>query len=186
MVFMASRPFFWPRLWPGVSQGCWSTVIILSRTRQCAYPRMLATTRNIMRNRFEVLQGTSRMVFMIPDYSPSDQACCTSPRGDRKESRKFRRISVELPCWFSGDGPHEWTGTAVNLSSGGCAIRSTTPVQQGQFLRVLLFLSANQTPIEVREAPVRWAANEHFGLEFMTLTSRDASRLQHLLTSSGA
>jgi len=75
---------------------------------------------------------------------------------------------------------------AVNLSRGGCAIRSTTPVKQGQFLRVLLFLSANQTPIEVREAPVRWVANEHFGLEFMTLTSRDASQLQHLLTSSGA
>jgi len=145
----------------------------------------LATTRNITRNRCEFLQGTSRIVFMIPDKAPPAPTLSSSPRGGRKESRKFRRITVELPCWFSGDGPHEWTGTAVNLSRAGCAIRSTTPVQQGQCLRVLLFLSANQTPIEVREAPVRWAANEYFGLEFITLSIRDASRLQNLLTSLG-
>ena len=68
----------------------------------------------------------------------------------------------------------------------GCAIRSTTPVQKGQYLRVLLFLSANQPPIEVGVVPVRWSANEHFGVEFITLTSRDATRLQDFLTVLGA
>jgi hypothetical protein len=139
-----------------------------------------------MRNRFEVLRGTSRIAFMIPDYSPPAPPLSSSPPGGHKESRKFRRISVEFPCWFSADGPHEWSGTTVNLSRAGCAIRSTTPVQKGQDIRVLIFLAANQTPIEVTEVPVRWSANEHFGVEFITLTSRDANRLQTLLTNIGA
>lgn len=77
-------------------------------------------------------------------------------------------------------------GTTVNLSREGCAIRSMTPVQKGDYLRVLLFPSANQTPIGVGVAPVRWSANEHFGVEFITLTSRVPTRLQDFLTFLGA
>jgi hypothetical protein len=50
---------------------------------------------------------------------------------------------------------------------------------------VLIFLSANQTPIEVGIAPVRWSANEQFGVEFITLTSDDATRLRDLLALLG-
>jgi hypothetical protein len=35
-------------------------------------------------------------------------------------------------------------------------------------------------------ARVRWAAHEHFGVEFMTLAPRDATRLQDLLALMGA
>jgi hypothetical protein len=109
----------------------------------------------------------------------------SSPSETRKEERKFRRVPVEFSCLFSADGP-EWSGTAVNLSSEGCAIRSTTPVQKGDYLHLLIFPSPNQTPLEVGVVRVRWAANEQFGVEFMTLAPRDATRLQDLLTIIGA
>ena len=85
----------------------------------------------------------------------------------------------------SAEGP-EWSGTAVNLSREGCAIRSARPVHQGDDLGVLIFPCANQTPIEVGVARVRWATQGQFGVEFMMLAPRDATRLQDLLTIMGA
>ena len=123
---------------------------------------------------------------MDSEHSPSPPPLSPSVSEAHQEARKFRRIPVELHCLFSADGPHEWSGTAVNLSREGCTIRSATAVPKGQHLLVLLFLSANQSPIEVVVAPVRWSAHEQFGVEFITLTPRDANRLQDLLTIIGA
>jgi hypothetical protein len=123
-------------------------------------------------------------VFMHSEKSSNPPNLLSSPRETRKEARKFRRIPVELFCYFSSDGP-EWSGTAVNLSREGCAIRSTTPVQKGDYLHVLIFPCANQIPIEVGVAPVRWSANGQFGVEFITLAPGDATRLQELLTIIG-
>jgi PilZ domain len=109
----------------------------------------------------------------------------SSPSETRKEARKFRRFPVELTSLFSADEP-EWSGTAIDLSREGCAIRSTTPVQKGDYLHVLIFPGANQTPIEVGVARVQWAANEQFGVEFITLAPRDVTRLQDLLSIIGA
>ena len=107
---------------------------------------------------------------------------CSSPPSS--EHRKWRRFPVELLSSISSAGP-EWTGTAVNLSRQGCAISSTTSVQSGENLHVLIFPGANQTPIEVEVAQVRWAASGLFGVEFLTLAAREAIRLQDLLTLFG-
>ena len=109
----------------------------------------------------------------------------SSPRETRKEERKFRRVPVELFSLISDGGP-EGNGTTVNLSREGCAIHSTTPVKTGDYLRVLIFPSANQAPIEVDLARVRWATNQQFGVEFMTLAPREAIRLQDFRTLIGA
>jgi hypothetical protein len=138
----------------------------------------------ITRNGFEVPSRT-RTVVLMPFETPSNPpTLSSSPSETRKEERKFRRVPVELSSLCSADGP-EWSGTAVNLSREGCAIHSTTPVQTGDYLRLLIFPGANQTPIEVGIARVRWSANEQFGVEFMTLAPRDATRLQDFLTIIG-
>lgn len=141
---------------------------------------------SITRNNIAVPSRASTLVSMDSGQSPNAPPLPPSPIATGQEQRKFRRIPVELSCLFSADGPDEWSGVAINLSREGCAIRSMTPVQKGDYLRVLLFASANQTPIEVGVAPVRWSANGQFGVEFITLTPRDASRLQDLLTIIGA
>ncbi len=141
---------------------------------------------HITRNSFEVPSRTSTFVFMDSERSSNPPPLSSSPSETRQEHRKFRRIPVAFPCLFSANGPDEWSGTVVNLSREGCAIRSTTPVQKGDHLGVLIFPSANQTPMEVGIAPVRWSANDQFGVEFLSLTPRDATRLQDFLTRIGA
>lgn len=100
--------------------------------------------------------------------------------------RRFPRFPVELPCLYSLDNGPDWSGTAIDLSRGGCAIRSMTPVQKGDYLKVLIkvliFPSTDQAPIEVGLAPVRWVTTEEFGVEFITLFPHDAKRLQSYLT----
>jgi hypothetical protein len=138
-----------------------------------------------MRNGFAAPSRTSTFVFM-PSETPSNPPTpSSSPRETRVEERKFRRFPVELTSLFSTDEP-EWSGTAIDLSRKGCAIRSTTSLQPGAYLHVLIFPGPNQTPIEVGVARVRWAANEQFGVEFITIAPRDAIRLQDLLTLIGA
>lgn len=106
----------------------------------------------------------------------------TSPS---EPNRTWRRFPVEFVSSVSSTGP-EWHGTAINLSRQGCAIHSTTPVQKGDFLQVLIFPGPNQMPIEVEVAQVRWAAKEAFGVEFLKLAPREDLRLQNLLTLLGA
>ncbi len=96
--------------------------------------------------------------------------------------RKFPRFPTALPCLYSKDDGPDWNGTTINLSLGGCAILGTTPVEKGDYLRVLIFPSSSQPPIEVGLAPVRWTIGEHFGVEFIMVTARDAQRLQSYLT----
>ena len=100
------------------------------------------------------------------------------------ELRSWRRFSVELSSSLSSTGP-EWDGTAVNLSRQGCAIHSTTPVLKGDRLHVLIFPGANQTPIEVEVAQVRWVESVQFGVEFLTLTPGEAIRLEDVLSFIG-
>jgi PilZ domain-containing protein len=109
----------------------------------------------------------------------------SSPRETRKDERKSQRVPVAFTSLFSADGP-EWSGTAINLSREGGAIRSPTPVQKSEYLGVLIFPGPNQTPIEVGVARVRWAATEQCGVECLTLAPREATRLQDLLTLIGA
>jgi hypothetical protein len=96
--------------------------------------------------------------------------------------RRFPRFVVEVPCLYSTEAGPDWNGTAVNVSRGGCAIRGVTPVQKGNYLCIRLFPSPTLAPIEIGLAPVRWATEEYFGVEFITLTFRDAKRLQAYLT----
>src|ERR671911_220596 len=96
--------------------------------------------------------------------------------------RRFPRFPTELPCLFAVANSHGWNGRVLNLSRGGCAIRSTTPVRKGDHLYVLIFPGPNQAPIETAPSPVRWAIREQFGVEFLTLSPYDAHRLHSYLT----
>lgn len=118
---------------------------------------------------------------MHAETPSSPPTLSSAPSETRKEDRKFQRVPVELTSLCSAEGP-EWSGTAVNLSREGCAIHSTAPVQQGDFLRLLIFPGANQTPIEVGVARVRWAENEQFGWNL--LRSHHAMRPDYKTSSS--
>lgn len=84
--------------------------------------------------------------------------------------RKYARVAVDLPCTYSKDNGQDINGTVNDLSQGGCAIRSSTPVQKGDYLQLRLFPSQGHPPIEISLAPVLWVRNNQFGVESITLT----------------
>lgn len=95
--------------------------------------------------------------------------------------RKYPRFFVDLPCLYSKENGQEVNGTINNLSKGGCAVHSSTPVLKGDYIRLRIFPSSNHPPIEISLAPVRWVRDEQFGVEFITLTPRDSRRLDGYL-----
>jgi hypothetical protein len=98
----------------------------------------------------------------------------------RLVERRFPRLLVEVPCWYSQGGPSS-EGTVLNMSENGCAIRKTAHVQRGDALEVSIFPSSNQSPIEVSLAVVRWSTMVQFGVEFMLLSPRDTKGLRDYL-----
>lgn len=106
-----------------------------------------------------------------------DQAATIKADPDQ-EHRKFPRFSVALFCTYLCDDGSHWQGTALNLSSGGCAVQSARPAGKGQYLKLLIFISPCEPAIAVSVAPVRWNTREQFGVEFITLSSTDSIRLQ--------
>jgi hypothetical protein len=119
---------------------------------------------------------------MATQETPTPLTAQDSHSHPKEVERRFHRFPVEIPCLYSIDGGPDSNGTVVNLSRGGCAVHGTLPVKKGHYLQVRLLPDAHHPPIEVGLAPVRWATDHAFGVEFITLAPRDAKRLQGYLT----
>jgi hypothetical protein len=98
------------------------------------------------------------------------------------ECRAEPRIPVELPVSFSTIGtPGPRKGTMFDLSAGGCAVTSATPVGPGTGVTLQIRAIELGVSITIHSAAVRWANHGEFGVEFLTLTELDRSRLRRLL-----
>lgn len=96
------------------------------------------------------------------------------------EAQRERRLFVEYPVVFLGNkGVGE--GSLFNLSMSGGAIESGTPVERGTVLTLRLNLPHHPQPIAVDQAKVTWTAGEDFGVEFLSLGTRDEMRLGQLV-----
>lgn len=96
------------------------------------------------------------------------------------EGRREPRVLVRYPISFLGNqGVSE--GTLFNLSMGGCAIESTTPVQLGAVLTLRVHSPSQDLPIEVDQAGVTWTAGQDFGAQFLRLEPRERDRLHRLI-----
>ena len=98
------------------------------------------------------------------------------------ECREHPRIPVELQILFSAMGHTAIReGTMFDISAGGCAVTSTAAVNPGTGVKLLIRATNLGTPITVQSAAVRWANHGEFGVEFLTLTDLDRSRLRRFL-----
>lgn len=96
------------------------------------------------------------------------------------EAQRERRLFVEYPVVFLGNrGVGE--GRLFNLSMRGGAIESGTPVERGTVLTLRLNLPHLPQPIAVDQAEVTWTAGEDFGVQFLSLGTRDEVRLGQLV-----
>ncbi len=86
------------------------------------------------------------------------------------ERRQFPRVEVKFKVTlaFKG-GQTEGLGTLINLSLGGCSIKSTTRVEKGAFLDLSLHMPGTDQTVRIEVAGVRWTQLGAFGVEFYTM-----------------
>jgi PilZ domain len=72
-------------------------------------------------------------------------------------------------------------GSVVDLSIRGCRIESSTDVQPGAALEVQIGTSAQELPILIQVAVVRWSRGREFGLEFEVVSPTEWTHLQELV-----
>ena len=95
--------------------------------------------------------------------------------------RKFRRVAVDYPIAFAGDGING-TGTLIDLSTGGCAVKDARPISTGTYLALTVTLP-DSAPLAVEMAAVRWARGDEFGADFISLREEEEQRLRRTLGS---
>ena len=94
--------------------------------------------------------------------------------------RRERRLFVECPISIEGNqGVSQ--GKLFNLSPGGGAIESATPVQSGTILTLRVHLPSLKQPIEVDQAEVTWTAGDDFGVQFVQLGPQQRERLNQVI-----
>lgn len=104
--------------------------------------------------------------------------------GRTTEQRKFPRVIISFPISFEKEGAFAGEGNVYDLSAGGCAVESLSPVLKGDYLSLQLYLPdqhAPTIPLRVEVAATRWAIQQKFGLEFISMPSGDQERLRRFI-----
>ncbi|WP_447976636.1 PilZ domain-containing protein [Candidatus Nitrospira bockiana] len=96
-----------------------------------------------------------------------------------QERRRHTRFPLHASVSFIGAGI-VGTGTMYNVSRGGCAVTTYSPIIKTATLRLLLYV-AEEEPLVVEEGSVRWTDGYKFGLEFIMMRVGDHTRLQRYL-----
>jgi hypothetical protein len=89
----------------------------------------------------------------------------------------FRRLAVPV----HGEAESEGEATLLELSVGGCRIRSDVPLAIGKEYGLILQLPGDKQPIRIETAIVRWAKDGIYGLKFMVLHLQEEFRIKALI-----
>ena len=92
------------------------------------------------------------------------------------DQRKHARVRVEYLASLSGSS-YRAKGTILNLSVGGCRIRTTFMIKKDDCLGVLIDIPKYDRPLYVSRAEVRWSSGQVFGMEFIQIEMEDQQRL---------
>ncbi len=90
--------------------------------------------------------------------------------------RQHARYKVALPSTFHGERVNG-EGTVVDISTGGCRIRSEASVFTGDYIGITIRLSGETAVLSVELAAVRWSIGNEFGVEFIRV---EAEQQKHL------
>ena len=72
----------------------------------------------------------------------------------------------------------------VNLSLGGCAIHSDTPVFDDMLITLQFTPSEATPPVSIELGRVRWATQHEFGVEFLMILPNERNRLEGFLAKA--
>lgn len=96
------------------------------------------------------------------------------------ENRKDRRFPVQFRSSFSSTNIVSGVGVLGDLSIRGCRVSSVTEVKPGTEveLRIETSNSSQESPLQIKQAVVRWSRDGKFGVEFLHLVPDQWVRLQ--------
>jgi c-di-GMP-binding flagellar brake protein YcgR len=89
----------------------------------------------------------------------------------------FKRLVV--PVQFNLDT--EGDGALINLSLGGCQLRSDVALNVSERYNLILQVFSESAPMIVEAAIVRWARDNNYGVKFTSLPPASEERLHELL-----
>ena len=99
------------------------------------------------------------------------------------ERRKHPRYRVEYVIQVSGERSHG-QGVAQDLSVTGCRARTPVGVTTGVSVGLLIDVPRYDNPLHVDMAIVRWAREQEFGMEFISMAADSQKRLQEVIRAS--
>lgn len=98
------------------------------------------------------------------------------------EDRQGRRVGAQFEVGLLGDLV-DGKGRLVDVSTGGCRLRSSESVRPNSRLHVFLRSPHAEVRIKIELAAIRWADGQEFGLECIRVHPEQQKRLGHLVTA---
>ena len=98
--------------------------------------------------------------------------------------RMFPRFGVSCAIVLLKDGVPMGEGVLCDLSAGGCAVNTATPLSRGDYLGAQVYLGEYRDPtavVQVKLAVTRWTKPPKCGLEFIMMSSMDQQRLRQFV-----
>ena len=102
------------------------------------------------------------------------------PQSRSTEQRKFPRLPVSLPVYFSNSMIAQ-SGTVVDISCEGCRIRCPDATPDLTYFQVEIHLDEPQGTLTVDLAVRRWSRDYELGVEFIRLEPEQQARLLNII-----
>ncbi|ULA62534.1 MAG: PilZ domain-containing protein [Nitrospira sp.] len=97
---------------------------------------------------------------------------------------RAQRIQVQCPVQFTHEEGVTGQGIMLNLSMGGCAIQSDTPVFDTMLVTMQFVPLAGKPPITIEMGQVCWATLHEFGVKFLIVLPKEQARLDRFLMAA--
>jgi hypothetical protein len=99
-----------------------------------------------------------------------------------EERRAMPRLRVQFRTTFSGSTMLEGTGVMLDLSTGGCRIKSPFIMVPGFSVELRIHVPDLDWPLMIDAASVQWVSGETFGLAFFRITEPERQRLGQVVS----
>jgi hypothetical protein len=90
---------------------------------------------------------------------------------------RTERYQVDCPVRFTHEGGVTGEGRLINLSTHGCALRSSMAMEEGILLTLQMQLDPKTPPVQVEMARIRWTRNDEHGIEFLLIYPKERKAL---------
>jgi len=97
------------------------------------------------------------------------------------DRRMTPRLRVQFRATLSSSTKKAGAGVILDLSSGGCRVESSIPVEPGILLELRIYAPDVEWPLIIEAANVQWVSGQTFGLSFFRITETEQQRLGKVL-----